>query len=261
VLCCAVLHAVPEAVACCRDLRVACKTPYSGLHCSNVEAFCADDTHTPLLAAWSQLALLNADCSSYSGIPYQLTPFGELLTATATATAAAAAAEAPKDTQDQPAAPYESALLAEALRNMGQQAAFGFADGTDQKQRRLIIALAAVAAGAVCVAITAVVLVMRREDAAAAARPITSQGHLTSRNVYQSFASGARLAAPKPAACLGIRYSSQLPPLPPLRRDGSGDSCLSRVTVTIGRLSGHSSGVTEPLLGRGLDRCAFRGCY
>jgi hypothetical protein len=251
-----VLLAVPEAVACCRDLRVACKTPYSGLHCSNVESFCADDTHTPLMAAWSQLALLNADCSSYSGMPYQLKPFGELLTATAAATAAAA-----PPPQDEPAAPYESVLLAEAMRNMGQQAAFGFADGTDQKQRRLIIALAAVAAGALCVAISAVVLAMRREDAAAAARPITSQGNLTARDVYQSFASGARLAAPKPAACLGNRYSSQLPPLPPLRRDGSGDSCLSRVTVTIGRLSGYGSGFTEPLLGRGLDRCAFRGCY
>lgn len=181
-------------------------------------------------------AFLYQDCTP----PYQLTTMQELQPATAAAAQAAA----------DPPAGFESALLAEAMRNIGRQSTYGFADGSAQHQHQLIIALSAVAAGAVVVAVAAVVLAMRRE--AAAARPITSRHQPTAANMYRSLVARAALRAPAPAACVGGKYGK--PPSGPLRRDGPSSS-LSGVLPSSSRLAPQDSGdIQEPLLGHGLSR-------
>lgn len=223
---------------------MACKTPFSGIHCRKVEAFCADDKHKPVLAAWTQHALQQADCSGYSHTPYQLTTMQELLQTATAAAATEAAADPPEG--------FESALLAEAMRNIGHQSNYGFADSSAQHQHQLIVALSAVAAGSVLVAVAAVVLAMRRE--AAAARPITSRHQPTAANVYRSLVARAALRAPAPAACVGSKFSQPLAAAP-MRRDGSSSSLSGLLPSSSGLAPQGSGDVREPLLGgHGLSR-------
>jgi hypothetical protein len=64
--------AAAASYACCRDLRAACRTPFSGLACPQVEAFCADDAPSARLLAWTQhkLRRQEAACAAYAGTPY-----------------------------------------------------------------------------------------------------------------------------------------------------------------------------------------------
>lgn len=250
--CCAVVlrPAVSAAVTCCRDLRVACKTPFSGVHCKRVEEFCSDDKPTPILAAWSQHVLHHSDCNNYNGLPFQFVRLQDLQPHTAAAAARVAVSKI-KDAV-QPAAEAEAALISEVMHSWHSHPNPSAPSTSDQHQRRLVIALAAIAAGAVCVAVAAVVFAMQREEAAAV-RPIVSSVHeplLSSADVYQSLVKSAALAAPKPAACVGTGYG--LPPAAPLRRDEFGDSCLSRV-ISIGKLSSQGSDAREQ---HGLHRWA-----
>jgi hypothetical protein len=226
---------------------VACKTPFSGVHCKKVEAFCSDDKPTPILAAWSQHVLHHSDCSNYNGLPFQFVKLQDLQPHTAAAAAAAAAARVVvSKVQEavQPAAAAEAALISEVMHSWHNHPAASTSSSSDQHQRRLVIALAAIAVGAVCVAVAAVVFAMQREEAATVGPIISSvrEPLLTSADVYQSLVKSAALAAPKPAACVGTGYG--LPPAAPLRRDESGDSCLSRV-ISIGKLSSQGSDARE----------------
>lgn len=249
VLCCTTnlyLLAVPSAVACCRDLRVACKTPFSGVHCQQVEAFCSNDQPAPVLAAWTKHMLLRSDCSAYSGMPYLYMSLQQMQAAAQESAAAAARQQA-----EQPAV-AEALLLREMLHSMAQEVPAGAAVSnavSTLQQRHLIITLAAIAAGALCVAVVAVMFALRREEASG---PITSAAPMPSlcaTDEYQALLRDKALTAPQPAACIGsssMPYSTGLPPRP-LPRGGSGSSCLSRV-ILIGTLSSKGSGTQEPLL-------------
>jgi hypothetical protein len=262
-LCCA---AAPLAVACCRSLRVACKTPFSGVQCPELEAFCSDDKPTPVLAAWSYHILHHSDCTSYTEVPYELVSLQELQPHTAAPAALAAPQHLQQGMAQQPASDAEPALLAGAIRSWWveqQVATLRGSESRGQQQRRTVIALAAVAAGAICVAVVAVAFAMRKEEAAAA-EPITStacEPLLSTAEVYESLLRNSALAAPRSAVLLGAGCG--LPPVGPvlgrsLKRDGSGDSsasCLSRVSIPISRLSTQGSGISEHLPQQGLSRC------
>ncbi|WIA41558.1 hypothetical protein OEZ86_008924 [Tetradesmus obliquus] len=148
--------AVPASVACCRDLRVACRTPFSGLCCKKVADFCSDDKSNPMIAAWASHALHRADCSAYQGVPYQFTPLEQMTAATS----------APKQQQKQQqlvdSKPSEAELLHQALNIQQQQAAAAAAAPAGSSFGATF--LAAVAAGAVCVAVVAVLFSLRREE-------------------------------------------------------------------------------------------------
>jgi len=73
---------VTSSFACCRDLRAACRTPFNGVSCSDVEAFCKDDASSPNLLHWAQHKLhRGAECSAYSGMPYEFVPLEEIIAA------------------------------------------------------------------------------------------------------------------------------------------------------------------------------------
>lgn len=64
--------AVTNSFACCRDLRAACRTPFNGLSCADVEAFCRDDAPSTKLLHWAQHKLhRGAECGAYAGTPYE----------------------------------------------------------------------------------------------------------------------------------------------------------------------------------------------
>jgi len=205
--------------------------------CKKAEAFCSDDKPTPVLAAWSQHVLHHADCSSYKGVPYLFVNLWDMQSSASQHAALAS---------QQPAA--EALLLKEAVHTLEktQAAAAAASTGSEQQQRHIIIALAAIAAGAVCVAVVAVVFAMQREEAAP---PIVSAAAppLYAADVYQSIIKSSSLTAPKAAACVGASTLYGGAPCGPLRRDGSGDSCMSRV-ISITGLSPQGSGMQEPLL-------------
>lgn len=207
------------------------------MDCKKVEAFCSDDKPTRVLAAWSKHVLHHADCSNYKGVPYLFVNLWEMQSS-----ASQQAAVAPQ----QPAA--EALLLKEAIDTLEktQAAAAAASTGSDQQQRRIMIALAAIAAGAVCVAVVAVVFAMQREDAT---QPIVSAPSppLYAADVYQSLIKSTSLTAPKAAACVGASTLYGGAPCGPLRRDGSGESCMSRV-ISITGSSSQGSGMQEPLL-------------
>lgn len=228
-------------MACCRDLRVACKTPYSGLDCRKVEAFCSDDASTPVLSAWTAHVLHHSECASYRGVPYQFVSLQQLR-------AAAAAPPTTQPQQQQQQQPSdEAALLKLALLKMEATLPAG-GDGNDDsgsnQQRRAIIALSAIAAGAVCVAVVAVVFAMRREESLA---PITSAAApLRAANVYQALTRGkAPTYDTLPASCPPSNAGQGM-----LQRDGSAGSSLS-AAICIGKLSSSGGGVREPLLQQG----------
>lgn len=150
---------VPEAVACCRDLRVACKTPFSGLCCKKVAAFCSDDQAAPEVAAWAGHALHHSDCSAYSGVPFLFTPLEAML-----AEPAAQAALSKQHAEQQQAA--EAQLLKAALVHMEQQAAAAAAGSRRSGLAGSTQLLIGAAAGALCVAIAAALLTMRRGESA-----------------------------------------------------------------------------------------------
>jgi hypothetical protein len=220
------------------------------VHCKKVEAFCSDDKPTPILAAWSQHVLHHSDCSNYNGLPFQYVRLQDLRPHPAAAAAAAATARGVvSKIQDtvQPAAAAavaEAALISEVMHSWYNQPTASTPSSSNQQQSGLVIALAAIAAGALCVAAAAVVFAMQREEAALVAPivPSVREPLLSSDDVYRSLVKSAALAAPKPAACVGAGYG--LVPAAPLRRDESGDSCLSRV-ISIGKLSSQGSDAQE----------------
>lgn len=239
---------------------MACKSPFSGVQCPEVETFCSDDKPTAVLAAWSQHILHHSDCSTYTGVAYEFVSLQELQPRTA-------ATAAPQQLQhrqvQQPAAAAGPALLGEAIHSwwIEQQVAM-LRSSNSHQQRRLVIAFAAVAAGAICVAVAAVTFAMRKEEAAA--QPITPaacEPLLSTAEVYESLLRSSTLAMPRPAALVGAGCG--WPPVEPLpgrglRRNGSGDSsssCLPRVSISIGRLSTEGSGISEHLPQHGLSRC------
>jgi hypothetical protein len=145
------LCAAATAFACCRDLRAACRTPFNGLACSDVEAFCGDNEpgSSPLLR-WTQHKLLHAaKCAAYAGTPYDFVSFEAMM----------AAHRRPRG----PAAPgVEPSALAAASAALHALAARGGAAAT---------VLAAAGAAAVIAASAAAVL-LRGTRARAAARAI-----------------------------------------------------------------------------------------
>lgn len=221
--------AVASTVACCRDLRVACKTPYSGLACKQVEAFCSDDAATPALASWARHVLHHSDCRAYTGLPYQFASLAAMQAATSPATPQLLKHAAATIAQQQPS--EEAALLKQALLDMQAQLPAA-ADGDALSSRALLTVLAAVAAGAVCVAVVAVAFALRREDALA---PITSSSS-SSSDVYAALkGSNARKSGGKKAARDTL----------PLRRGASGDACLASAAISIGALD---TTMQQPLL-------------
>jgi hypothetical protein len=88
----AVPFVVASSYACCRDLRAACRTPFNGLSCSDVEAFCKDDARSSRLLHWSQHQLhRTAVCAAYTGTPYNFISLKELAAANTPAGAQKAA--------------------------------------------------------------------------------------------------------------------------------------------------------------------------
>ncbi|KAI8477036.1 MAG: hypothetical protein J3K34DRAFT_498391 [Monoraphidium minutum] len=115
--------AVTNSYACCRDLRAACRTPFNGLACADVDAFCKDDAAGAALLHWAQHKLHRAsECAAYKGLPYDFVPLGAM--AAANAAAREAAAEAADAAAGAPTAADETAaLLTEAAAAAGARAA------------------------------------------------------------------------------------------------------------------------------------------
>ena len=121
--------AVTATFACCRDLRAACRAPFDGLSCGDVEAFCKDDAPSTKLLHWAQRKLQRAECRGYAGAPYEFVPLGAAReqprrVADAVAEAAApkaivGAAEAPVAAAADASAPVDAA----AARGSGGRAA------------------------------------------------------------------------------------------------------------------------------------------
>jgi hypothetical protein len=65
---------VAAAVACCRDLKAACKAPFAALSCKTVEAYCRDDQQQAAVAHWVGHALRGADCMAYHGAAFNYMP-------------------------------------------------------------------------------------------------------------------------------------------------------------------------------------------
>jgi hypothetical protein len=73
---------VTTAFACCRDLRAACRTPFNGVACADVDAFCKDDVSSAKLLHWAQHKLHRAaECAAYSGTPYDFRPLSAIMAA------------------------------------------------------------------------------------------------------------------------------------------------------------------------------------
>lgn len=71
---------VTNSYACCRDLRAACRTPFDGLSCSDVDAFCKDDQPSAKLLSWAQHKLhRGAECLAYAGMPFDFVPFEKIV--------------------------------------------------------------------------------------------------------------------------------------------------------------------------------------
>eukprot|EP00879_Flechtneria_rotunda_P002375 GHRR01002570.1.p1 GENE.GHRR01002570.1~~GHRR01002570.1.p1 ORF type:complete len:483 (+),score=159.54 GHRR01002570.1:316-1764(+) len=139
--------AVPIAVACCRDLKVACKTPFSGLACKQVSEFCEDDKPAPVLAAWSSHMLRHADCSSYTGIPYKIVPLEKMQAAV----------------QQQNTESASPDLLMQALNSLKQQPTSSNAAAWHPGGFAASGAMIVIVAGAMCMAVVAVLFAMRTE--------------------------------------------------------------------------------------------------
>jgi hypothetical protein len=73
---------VTSAFACCRDLRAACRTPFNGLACGDVDAFCKDDAPSAKLLHWAQHKLHRAgECAAYAGLPYDFVSLPDIVAA------------------------------------------------------------------------------------------------------------------------------------------------------------------------------------
>jgi hypothetical protein len=61
---------------CCRNLRASCRTPFSGVTCAAVEAFCREDQASTELLAWAQHKLRHegSTCRAYKGVPFDFVP-------------------------------------------------------------------------------------------------------------------------------------------------------------------------------------------
>ncbi|KAI8471459.1 MAG: hypothetical protein J3K34DRAFT_392875 [Monoraphidium minutum] len=99
---------VTSSYACCRDLRAACRTPFNGLSCADVDAFCRDDAPAPGLLHWAQHKLhRGAECAAYRGAPYEFVSLANVVAANKAAAAGgaapAAAAPAAEDADGEPA--------------------------------------------------------------------------------------------------------------------------------------------------------------
>eukprot|EP00775_Hariotina_reticulata_P007876 gene7876-8072_t len=146
---------VPAAVACCTDLRVACKTSFSGLCCKKVEDFCYDDKPSAAVAAWAAYRLHHSDCSEYPGVPYLYTPPEDL--------------QHQRHEQQPQQQPTEAELLKTALLNLQQQAAAEAAarsdgSGLTASLSRVLTPQVFIAAafGFMCVVIVAIVASLGR---------------------------------------------------------------------------------------------------
>lgn len=220
---------VATAVGCCRDLRVACKTPFSGLCCKKVAAFCSDDQPIPMLAAWTAHNLHHADCSSYAGVPFKFVPYKDMQ--------AAAAAKAMKLQEDT----AEEQLLKQALNSMGAQQAVPAGAGAGRVYGIDPRTWVAVSAGAVCVAIVAVLFAMARHtedhsntlesDFLEADEEYFNETNLNSNvNLNDCPTAGKGMSC----ECEGVL-------------SGAENGHLARV-VSVSTLSTGSGGVREPLL-------------
>lgn len=127
---------------------MACKTPFSGVCCKKVAAFCSDDKPIPILAAWTAHNLHHADCSKYEGAPYNFVPYKDMLAA-----AAAAAAE-----QQQKGETVEDQLLHQAVAAMEtQDSARSVTNASAIGTAPTFVILAA---GCICVVVVAVFFAM-----------------------------------------------------------------------------------------------------
>jgi hypothetical protein len=243
---CFLLLAVPTAVACCKSLRVACKTPFSGISCRQVESFCSDDKLLPVLAAWTHHVLHHSDCSSYQGVPFDYASLQDLQQLQAAAAVQRLAGMTQAAVQ-QPAAAgaAESALLQEAMSNVSQSS-----QGAEQQQRQLTTAVAVLAAAAVSVAIAAAAYALGRSQAAQRAISATVHRTLDSSR-------GSALSAPQQAACIetGMLCPLQQTGVAPSRGSGCHHGCPSRV-ISIEARDAQPGSILEPLLWHSC-RCAL----
>ncbi|GBF93752.1 hypothetical protein Rsub_06084 [Raphidocelis subcapitata] len=193
-----------SAYACCRDLRAACRTPFTGLDCSDVEAFCGDDapSSTPL-RRWTQHKLHHAaECAAYAGTPYNFVSFEAMMAAHRPARGPAALGA------NQGALAAASAALHALADRSGAGAT----------------ALAAAGAAAVLVAGAAAVL-LRGTRARAAARAIDGgMGDFVSPLLHTIPEMPAREEAEAGSHASGVRRtpsSNYLMPSPPISRSAS----------------------------------------
>jgi hypothetical protein len=180
-------------VACCKDLRVACKTPFSGLCCKKVEDFCYNDKPSAAVAAWTSYRLHHSDCSEYSGVPYQYTPLEDMQDQHH---------HQQHQQQQQQQQPTEAELLKTALLQLEQQAAAEAAarpgDSTMAASLGRVLTpqvFIAAAFGFMCVAIVSILAALgRRHETHLASDSDDSDDEQEQRQVTTGGAAAANLS-------------------------------------------------------------------